>query len=250
MDEFYQKTYLMIVFKWSYYYTRKNMKNVRCDIIEDTKDYHTVRFYLKNRVAFLTVWHNGIIEEQITDEEGKEIYFYLHYTLKSLSQFLSYYRDFMVVFLRDADPKRVKVGIVDQDGFSSSYLISLMKESLIIEKSNLEVESVSLSSLEEVEGELILGKHSRVHKSIFSSRSDLKALNTKLQNYVTHVLEPLMTMSYSLGNEYPHGPMETIWKLLFENAAHDSIGSCISDTANEDVYMRYKQVRDIADALV
>lgn len=82
---------------------------------------------------------------------------------------------------------------------------------------------------------MILGKHSRVHKSIFSSRSDLKALNTKLQNYVTHVLEPLMTMSYSLGNEYPHGPMETIWKLLFENAAHDSIGSCISDTANEDV---------------
>ena len=45
------------------------MKNVRCDIIEDTKNYHTVRFYLKNRVAFLTVWHNGIIEEQITDEE-------------------------------------------------------------------------------------------------------------------------------------------------------------------------------------
>ena len=115
--------------------------------------YHTVRFCLKNRVAFLTVWHNGIIEEQITDEEGKEIYFYLHYTLKSLSQFLSYYRDFMVVFLRDADPKRVKVGIVDQDGFSSSYLISLMKESLTIEKSNLEVESVSLSSLEEVEGD-------------------------------------------------------------------------------------------------
>ena len=153
MDEFYQKTYLMIVFKWSYYYTRKNMKNIRCDIIEDTKNYHTVRFYLKNRVAFLTVWHNGIIEEQITDEEGKEIYFYLHYTLKSLSQFLSYYRDFMVVFLRDADPKHVKVGIVDQDGFSSSYLIGLMKESLTIEKSNLEVESVSLSSLEEVEGD-------------------------------------------------------------------------------------------------
>ena len=44
-----------------------------------------------------------------------------------------------------------------------------------------------------------------------------------------------MTMSYSLSNEYPHGPMEIIWKLLFENAAHDSIGSCIYDTANEDI---------------
>ena len=41
-----------------------------------------------------------------------------------------------------------------------------------------------------------------------------------------------MTLSYSLGNEYPHGPMETIWKLLFENAAHDSICSCISDIAD------------------
>ena len=41
-----------------------------------------------------------------------------------------------------------------------------------------------------------------------------------------------MTMSYSLGNEYPHGPMETIWKLLFENAAHDSICSCISYIAD------------------
>ena len=52
---------------------------------------------------------------------------------------------------------------------------------------------------------------------------------------MTHILEPLMTMSYSLSNEYPHGPMEIIWKLLFENAAHDSIGSCIYDTANEDI---------------
>lgn len=44
--------------------------------------------------------------------------------------------------------------------------------------------------------------------------------------------------------------MAEIWKLLFENAAHDSIGSCISDTANEDVYVRYKQARDIAVNLV
>ncbi|MFR0911058.1 MAG: hypothetical protein ACLSHN_10820 [Eubacterium sp.] len=37
---------------------------------------------------------------------------------------------------------------------------------------------------------------------------------------------------------------------MFENAAHDSVGSCISDTANEDVYVRYKQARDIAVNLV
>lgn len=161
------------------------MKNIMCDMIEDTDHYHTVRFCLKNRVAFLTVWHNGIIEEQITDEEGKEIYFYLHYTLKNLSQFLSYYRDFMVVFLRDADPKHVKVGIVDQDGFSSSYLIGLMKESLTIEKSNLEVESVSLSSLEEVEED---------YDALYLSPSvmHLKGDIESIVSVPVHVIDPLV----------------------------------------------------------
>ena len=104
--------------------------------------------------------------------------------------------------------------------------------------------------LEEVSGELVIAKHMRIHKSIFSSRSDLKVMNTQIQNYVTNVMEPLLTLSYNLGNDYPHEAVGEIWKLLFENAAHDSIGSCISDTANEDVYVRYKQARDIAVNLV
>lgn len=104
--------------------------------------------------------------------------------------------------------------------------------------------------LEEVQGELVIAKHMRIHKSIFSSRSDLKVMNTQIQNYVTNVMEPLLTISYNLGNEYSHEAVAEIWKLLFENAAHDSIGSCISDTANEDVYVRYKQARDIAVNLV
>ena len=104
--------------------------------------------------------------------------------------------------------------------------------------------------LEEVQGELVIAKHMRIHKSIFSSRSDLKVMNTQIQNYVTNVMEPLLAISYSMGNEYPHEVVGEIWKLLFENAAHDSVGSCISDTANEDVYVRYKQARDIAVNLV
>ena len=104
--------------------------------------------------------------------------------------------------------------------------------------------------LEEVSGELVIAKHMRIHKSIFSSRSDLKVMNTQIQNYVTNVMEPLLTLSYNLGNDYPHEAVGEIWKLLFENAAHDSIGSCISDTANEDVYVRYKQASDIAVNLV
>lgn len=104
--------------------------------------------------------------------------------------------------------------------------------------------------LPELEGELLCAKHMRVHRSIFSSRSDLKAMNTQIQNYLVNVVEPLLTLSHQLGFEYPTGAVESVWKLLFENAAHDSIGSSVVDEVNEDIYMRYKQARDIAVNLV
>lgn len=104
--------------------------------------------------------------------------------------------------------------------------------------------------LEEIAGELINGKLMRIHKTIFSSRPDLKALNTKIQHYLLNVMEPVLTMAMQLGFEYPVETVKEIWKLMFENAAHDSIGSCVSDTTNEDVYMRYKQARDISMNLV
>ncbi|EOI53503.1 mannosylglycerate hydrolase [Enterococcus gilvus] len=104
--------------------------------------------------------------------------------------------------------------------------------------------------LEEIAGELINGKLMRIHKTIFSSRPDLKAMNTKIQHYLVNVMEPVLTMAMQLGFDYPVETVKEIWKLMFENAAHDSIGSCVSDTTNEDVYMRYKQARDISMNLV
>lgn len=72
-------------------------------------------------------------------------------------------------------------------------------------------------------------------KIIFSSRPDLKLLNTNIQNYLVNVMEPIFTVCLTLGFEYSVETVREIWKLLFENAAHDSIGSCVSDTTNEDV---------------
>lgn len=114
----------------------------------------------------------------------------------------------------------------------------------------LEAVRAAKPDLKEISGELLCAKHMRIHRSIFSSRSDLKALNTQIQNYLVNVVEPLLTLSHSLGNDYPHGAVEHIWKLLFENAAHDSIGSSVVDEVNQDVHFRYKQARDIAVNLV
>ncbi|WP_062350585.1 mannosylglycerate hydrolase [Bacillus kwashiorkori] len=106
------------------------------------------------------------------------------------------------------------------------------------------------SNLPIIKGELTEGKHSRLHKTIFSTRADLKQANNEIENFLANVLEPILSISHSLGNPYPHRQLEEIWKLMFENAAHDSIGGCNSDTTNKDVKFRYKLAREKAENLL
>ncbi|MGG1617984.1 mannosylglycerate hydrolase [Paenibacillus sp. NRS-1782] len=106
------------------------------------------------------------------------------------------------------------------------------------------------SDLPVLEGELMEAKHMRIHKSIFSTRADLKQQNNYIENFIVNTLEPVLSISYALGHDYPHHIVKDIWKLMFENAAHDSIGGCNSDTTNRDVAFRYKQARDIAENLL
>lgn len=101
------------------------------------------------------------------------------------------------------------------------------------------------SDLPVLKGELMEAKHMRIHKSIFSTRADLKQMNNQIENFIVNTLEPILAISHSLGHDYPHRIIEDIWKLMFENAAHDSIGGCNSDTTNQDVAFRYKQAHDI-----
>ncbi|MBC1936361.1 mannosylglycerate hydrolase [Listeria grandensis] len=107
-----------------------------------------------------------------------------------------------------------------------------------------------VADLPVISGELTEGKHSRLHKSIFSTRADLKQANNEIENILSNVLEPILSVSYSLGNRYPHHEVAEIWKLMFENAAHDSIGGCNSDTTNRDVAHRYKLARDLTNSLL
>ncbi|MBC6361699.1 glycoside hydrolase family 38 N-terminal domain-containing protein [Lactobacillus apis] len=101
-----------------------------------------------------------------------------------------------------------------------------------------------------ITGEQDCGKDMRVHKSISSSRADLKALNTKLQNYLANVVEPLLALGSYFGLPYPNKTLEDLWKKMAKNAAHDSMGNCVSDRVNADIKARYQKVEDIATALV
>ncbi|WP_223877212.1 glycoside hydrolase family 38 C-terminal domain-containing protein [Lactiplantibacillus pingfangensis] len=101
-----------------------------------------------------------------------------------------------------------------------------------------------------ISGEFLDGKNERVHRSIQSTRMDLKVMNTRIENKLTNTLEPLATIAAKLGFQYEHGLIELIWKEIMKNHAHDSMGACCSDIVNEEILARYRRAEERTDRLI
>jgi len=106
------------------------------------------------------------------------------------------------------------------------------------------------TNLDVVSGEFLDGKNERVHRSIQSTRMDLKVMNTRIENKLTNTLEPLATIATKLGFQYEHGLIELIWKEIMKNHAHDSMGACCSDIVNEEILARYRRAEERTDRLI
>lgn len=111
---------------------------------------------------------------------------------------------------------------------------------------NLETQN----DLDTLKGEFLDGKYMRVHRSIYSTRMDIKAANTRIENKITNILEPLASIAYRLGFEYHHGLIELIWKEIMKNHAHDSIGCCCSDKVHREILNRFYLAEEKVDQLI
>ncbi|ONI38652.1 alpha-mannosidase [Candidatus Epulonipiscium fishelsonii] len=107
-----------------------------------------------------------------------------------------------------------------------------------------------VDTMDTIKGELLDGKYMRVHRSIFSTRADIKSANTRIENKITNVLEPLASIAYSLGASYEEGLIEAIWKEIMKNHAHDSIGCCCSDKVHQAIVNRFFTAEDKTDELI
>lgn len=105
-------------------------------------------------------------------------------------------------------------------------------------------------NLPTISGEFLDGKYMRVHRSIYSTRMDIKTMNTMIENKLTNTLEPLMSLAYKLGIEYHHGLVELIWKEIMKNHAHDSIGCCCSDKVHQEIANRFFIANEKTDQLI
>lgn len=70
--------------------------------------------------------------------------------------------------------------------------------------------------------ELFSTQYHRVHRSIFSARADIKALQDACERNITYGLQPLMSMLDALGIPYDHGIIDHIWDTLLRCQTHSS----------------------------
>ncbi len=101
-----------------------------------------------------------------------------------------------------------------------------------------------------LKGEFIDGKYMRVHRTIGSTRMDIKIAHARIENKIVNILEPLATLAWTLGFEYHHGLLEKMWKEILKNHAHDSIGCCCSDKVHREIVSRFELAEDMADNLI
>ncbi|ASG55474.1 MAG TPA: mannosylglycerate hydrolase [Salmonella bongori] len=101
-----------------------------------------------------------------------------------------------------------------------------------------------------LKGEFLDGKYMRVHRTIGSTRMDIKIAHARIENKIVNLLEPLASLAWTLGFEYHHGLLEKMWKEILKNHAHDSIGCCCSDKVHREIVSRFALAEDMADNLI
>ena len=101
-----------------------------------------------------------------------------------------------------------------------------------------------------IKGEFQDAKYMRVHRTIASTRMDIKIAHAEIENKIVNILEPLASIAWSLGFEYHHGLLEKMWKEIMKNHAHDSIGGCNSDKVNQEIMNRFVLADDMAENLI
>jgi len=108
-----------------------------------------------------------------------------------------------------------------------------------------------IDTLPVYKGELRGAKYEPMLPNTISTRiPQVKYPSYIAQTMVPYYVEPLATISWLLGEPYPHDILDYIWKLILQNLAHDSICGCGVDEVHSDMSTRFKHVIEISKNLV
>jgi alpha-mannosidase len=103
--------------------------------------------------------------------------------------------------------------------------------------------------LRTVEGELRSGARANVLMGVASNRVDVHQECARAERAIERRAEPLAALLLPAA-EHPTRLLELAWRNLVLNSAHDSSCACSHDEVVDQVVVRYREARQIGDALV
>lgn len=89
--------------------------------------------------------------------------------------------------------------------------------------------------------ELFSTQYHRIHKSLFSSRADIKSIQDKCERTLTFEVQPIMTMLDSIGVPYDQGIIDKAWETLVKCQTHSS--STLTDETNS--YIKHESLKTL-----
>ncbi len=104
-------------------------------------------------------------------------------------------------------------------------------------------------NLKDYEGELRGSRYHPILSGVFSARMWIKQLNTECQFLYESWAEPFATFAWLLGQPYPQNYLWTGWKWLLRNHPHDSICGCSIDEVHQDMQIRFRWAKQIAQEI-
>lgn len=99
-----------------------------------------------------------------------------------------------------------------------------------------------------IRGELRSGAQSNVLMGVASNRVDIHQVTALAERRLERVTEPLWAAIVPA--PWPAPQLEHAWRFLILNAAHDSSCACSDDEVVDEVMVRYRSARQIADGLI
>ncbi len=105
------------------------------------------------------------------------------------------------------------------------------------------------SQLRKLSGELRDGPSAACSGNALATRIPVKQLNKKVENLLMRQVEPLVSMLYLYGKEYPSGFLTRAWEYLLKAHPHDSINGVTQDKTASDTMYRLNQAKEIGEVL-
>lgn len=138
VDDFYLDVNLELFIQWIYGNKSKYDFKIVCSLESNETYNKTITFKYYNIIGSIVVWNNGIIEEQIYDED-ENLLFYLHYKLVSLSQGQKLFYDFYESLTKHTKTPPLKILLCCSGGLSSSFFANKLAELISLKHLNYEI---------------------------------------------------------------------------------------------------------------